>query len=73
MSDAAWNTPPDPAREGLVKALKEAESLIVNLYRAINPAANYGESNRMVDVCPTIKTIRAALCEGIKQEALNDR
>ena len=22
MSDAAWNTPPDPEREGLVKALR---------------------------------------------------
>ena len=50
----------------MYEALKDAEKQLVQMYRAINPAANEGEGNRMADNDWSVKSIRSALAKAVK-------
>jgi hypothetical protein len=56
------------AAPDMYEALKDEEKQLVQMYRAINPAANEGEGNRMADNDWSVKSIRAALAKaaGVK-------
>jgi hypothetical protein len=59
--DALWLAKLFAASFEMYEALKDADRQLVQMYRAINPAANEGEGNRMADNDWSVKSVRAAL------------